>query len=79
MTPRNRAFLIILFTLGILVLSPVRDSFHQALFERPKLLDFGLAKLQATETPTNLSALPTEQANLTAEGIILGTLQYNGP
>ena len=26
-----------------------------------KLLDFGLAKLQATETPTNLSALPTER------------------
>ncbi len=32
-----------------------------------KLLDFGLAKLQAVDTPTNLSALPTEQANLTAE------------
>ena len=44
-----------------------------------KLLDFGLAKLQATETPTNLSALPTEQANLTAEGTILGTLQYMAP
>ena len=43
------------------------------------LLDFGLAKLQATETPTNLSALPTEQANLTAEGTILGTLQYMAP
>ena len=44
-----------------------------------KLLDFGLAKLQAKETPTNLSALPTEQANLTAEGTILGTLQYMAP
>ena len=44
-----------------------------------KLLDFGLAKLQAVETPTNLSALPTEQANLTAEGTILGTLQYMAP
>ncbi len=44
-----------------------------------KLLDFGLAKLQATDTPTNLSALPTEQANLTAEGTILGTLQYMAP
>ena len=44
-----------------------------------KLLDFGLAKLQAKDTPTNLSALPTEQANLTAEGTILGTLQYMAP
>jgi len=44
-----------------------------------KLLDFGLAKIQAAETPTNLSALPTEQANLTAEGTILGTLQYMAP
>ena len=44
-----------------------------------KLLDFGLAMLQAAETPTNLSALPTEQANLTAEGTILGTLQYMAP
>jgi len=44
-----------------------------------KLLDFGLAKLQAANTPTNLSALPTEQANLTAEGTILGTLQYMAP
>jgi len=44
-----------------------------------KLLDFGLAKLQAADTPTNLSALPTEQANLTAEGTILGTWQYMAP
>ena len=44
-----------------------------------KLLDFGLAKLQAADTPTNLSALPTEQANLTAEGTILGTLQHMAP
>ena len=44
-----------------------------------KLLDFGLAKLQAADTPTNLSALPTEQANLTVEGTILGTLQYMAP
>ncbi|MDA2933700.1 serine/threonine-protein kinase, partial [Acidobacteria bacterium AH-259-D05] len=45
-----------------------------------KLLDFGLAKLRATEaTQENLSTLPTEQANLTAEGTILGTLQYMAP
>ena len=44
-----------------------------------KLLDFGLAKLQQADTPTNLSALPTEQANLTAERTILGTLQYMAP
>ena len=42
-----------------------------------KLLDFGLAKLRATEaTQEHLSALPTEHTNLTAEGTILGTLQY---
>ena len=45
-----------------------------------KLLDFGLAKLRTTEaTEATHSALPTEQANLTAEGAILGTLQYMAP
>ncbi len=45
-----------------------------------KLLDFGLAKLRATEaTQEHLSALPTEHANLTAEGTILGRLQYMAP
>src|SRR5262245_40133985 len=43
-----------------------------------KLLDFGLAKLkQETQQPT-LSALPTN-ADVTAKGTILGTLQYMAP
>ena len=45
-----------------------------------KLLDFGLAK---RETPavagSGLSMLPTTPANLTAQGTILGTLQYMAP
>jgi eukaryotic-like serine/threonine-protein kinase len=47
-----------------------------------KLLDFGLAKLeQATVKPilSGISALPTEHHDLTAEGTILGTLQYMAP
>src|SRR5947207_6659570 len=44
-----------------------------------KLLDFGLAKLkQETLQPSTLSALPTN-ANVTAKGTILGTLQYMSP
>ncbi len=44
-----------------------------------KLLDFGLAKVFSPATsPQNLTGLPT-QANLTAEGTILGTLQYMAP
>jgi serine/threonine-protein kinase len=42
-----------------------------------KLLDFGLAKFSAT--PTSASSLPTEGANLTGHGTILGTLQYMSP
>ena len=39
-----------------------------------KLLDFGLAKLRASQAPVaNLSALPTDGINLTAQGTILGT------
>jgi len=45
-----------------------------------KLLDFGLAKLQQDATPaTPLSQLPTANDAITAEGTILGTLQYMAP
>jgi eukaryotic-like serine/threonine-protein kinase len=45
-----------------------------------KLLDFGLAKLRGTQAAVaNLSALPTEGSSLTAQGTILGTLQYMAP
>jgi len=45
-----------------------------------KLLDFGLAKLREPQAAVaNLSALPTEGSNLTAQGTILGTLQYMAP
>jgi hypothetical protein len=45
-----------------------------------KLLDFGLAKLSAAPAGAlaGLSALPTQQ-RLTAQGTILGTLQYMAP
>jgi serine/threonine protein kinase len=46
-----------------------------------KLLDFGLAKLKQETAPPNisLSKLPTAKDNLTAQGTILGTLQYMAP
>src|SRR6202795_970422 len=45
-----------------------------------KLLDFGLAKLKQETTPANvtLSKLPTKDP-ITAQGTILGTLQYMAP
>ena len=47
-----------------------------------KLLDFGLAKLRQGESQplaSRLSALATQGTPLTAEGTILGTLQYMAP
>src|SRR5579872_2648121 len=47
-----------------------------------KLLDFGLAKLtqpDAAVTAAPLSQLPTAKDAITAQGVILGTLQYMAP
>ena len=44
-----------------------------------KLLDFGLAKASTRIAGAGLSMLPTTPPALTAEGAILGTLQYMAP
>ncbi len=44
-----------------------------------KLLDFGLAKMRATETASGLTGALTQTTPLTGEGAIVGTLQYMAP
>jgi eukaryotic-like serine/threonine-protein kinase len=44
-----------------------------------KIVDFGLAKVRAAEAVAGMTALPTEIKPLTAEGTILGTMQYMAP
>ena len=44
-----------------------------------KLLDFGLAKLRQPQNVSSFSAAPTRADDVTAEGSILGTLQYMAP
>jgi serine/threonine protein kinase len=46
-----------------------------------KLLDFGLAKLtrDATVTTNTVTTLPAAERSITAEGTIIGTLQYMAP
>ena len=47
---------------------------------RVKVLDFGLAKLQAPDSNPNLTSTPTEsRANLTSEGQVFGTVAYMSP
>ena len=45
-----------------------------------KLLDFGLAKLRAAEGTADVAvAAPTQDASLSATGVVLGTLPYMAP
>jgi len=44
-----------------------------------KLLDFGLAKVQAAEPARGMTAMATRGTSLTGEGTMLGTLHYMAP
>ena len=48
---------------------------------RVKVLDFGLAKLEAADSNPNLTSTPTESraADLTSEGQVFGTVAYMSP
>ncbi len=47
---------------------------------RVKVLDFGLAKLEAADSQPDLTSTPTEsRANLTSEGQVFGTVAYMSP
>lgn len=47
---------------------------------RVKVLDFGLAKIEAADSDPNLTSTPTEsRANLTSEGQVFGTVAYMSP
>src|ERR1019366_8311629 len=48
---------------------------------RFKVLDFGLAKLEAPDSDPNLTNTPTESraADLTSEGQVFGTVAYMSP
>ena len=44
-----------------------------------KLLDFGLARVIAPETPAHLSSVPTQATPVTQAGTLLGTFPYMAP